>query len=226
MVTYTQVGAGTNVALLDTIAPFSALTAGEGSRGAVKIVEDQVAIARTGFGTAGNYARLCRFPANAKVKKVSLFTDLSLVDGGTTSSALVLSVGAIFSDSTIDGTPQGYQGQWPTSTGIGGGQTTQGTTVAPGGTTAGNFIFGTWSANGTTGAFPQGETQSIVSSTTYGTPLVRAQTPLVAIFNFWDNYKNPLENLGWMDLIVVATTVYNTQPAAGYNLFGRVEYVD
>ena len=28
-----------------------------------------------------------------------------------------------------------------------------------------------------------------------------------------------------MDLIVICNTAYNTQPAAGYNLYGKVTYV-
>jgi hypothetical protein len=232
---YTQQAAGTNVALYDTT-PFLALTDGEGAPSRLKTVEDQVAIARTGAGTQHNFWRLCRFPADARVKKVELFVDLAsgTVDGGGASSALVFEVGVIFSDSTIDGTPANYQNLQPTTVGVtaNGGSTTAGTAVAIGGTSA-NWIFGTITANTTTGAFGAkigdgpvfGEEITFGGvGTTYGAPLYITQTPLTEIFNFVDGSGNVLDGLGYFDLIVDTKTVYNTQPSAGYNLYGRVSY--
>src|SRR4029077_14917908 len=142
MTTYTQKASGTQTTAYDVTNPFQQLTQGEGAPGKLWQSEDIVAVPRTGFATAGNFVRLCRFPTQAMIKKVELFSDLSLVDGGGASTALVLSVGVIFSDSLIDGTPVQYQNQHPTTVGIAGGATTAGTTVAIGGASA-NYLFGT-----------------------------------------------------------------------------------
>ena len=119
---FTQKAASVQIAAYDTTNPFQQLTIGEGAPGRLWVIEDSVAIATTYFAATNDYVRLCRFPSNAIIKKVELFTDLSLVDGGTSSTALVLSVGVIFSDSTIDGTPVAYQNMHPTTVGIGGGR--------------------------------------------------------------------------------------------------------
>jgi len=238
MTTYTQKASGVNVALYDTLNPFAQLPTGAGAPAHLLRVEDQVAIPAVGFLTAGNFVRLCRFPSHACIKAVNLFSDKSLVDGGTSSSALVLSVGVVFSDSTVDGTPVTYQNQMPTTVGIGGGSTTPGTVVAIGGTNA-NYIFGTITALGSTGSFSGGTVAgpSTGSGTlyggditfggaiaTYGEPLVLTQTPLVNLFNFRDGAGLLLPKLGMMDLIVVATTGYNTVPSAAYNLYATVTY--
>ena len=235
---YTQVASGTQTTALDLTNPFQQLTIGQGAPAKLFRSEDLVAVPRTGFGTIDNFVRLCRFPSNAIIKKVSLFSDLSLVDGGTSSTALVLSVGVIFSDSTIDGTPLAYQNLQPTTVGIGGGSTTAGTAVAIGGSNA-NYIFGTITALSTTGSFSGGTKNGLSTGSgtlyggditfngaiaTYGNALTLTQTPLVQLFNFRDGQNNPITKLGMMDLIVVATTPYNTQPAAGYNLYATVDY--
>lgn len=239
MVNYTQLASGINTTILDAAPatgysgqPLTQLSAGEGGPGSLKSVEDQVAIPHTGGGTAGNAFRLCRFPSNAKVKNVALYTDLSLVDGGTSSTALVFSVGVVFSDSTSDGTPTAYQNQWPilpTTPGTGSTAGTLATYPWSGGTAAGNYIFGTVTANTTTGAFPPGDiTFGAVLAGTYSglTPLLLVQTPLVELFNFLDGRGYAMENLGYFDLLVVVTHAYNTQPSAGYNLFGKVTFTD
>lgn len=238
MTTYAQQASGTNTTILDAVPatgyagqPLTQLSSGEGGPAHLKSVEDSVAIARTGGGTAGNFWRLCRFPTWAKVKKVELYTDLSLVDGGTSSTALTFGVGVVFSDSTSDGTPVAYQNQWPILPATPGTGSTAGTLAAgfPGGTAAGNYIFGTVTANTTTGAFPQGDTTfaAVLAGTYSGlTMLNLTQTPLVELFNFLDGRGQAIENLGYFDLIVVCTHAYNAQPSAGYNLYAKVSYTD
>ena len=244
MTTYTQIASGTNTTLYDA-SPFAALTAGEGAPGVVRAVEDFVAIPRTGFGTAGNFFRLLRFPSNARIKRLELYTDLLLVDGGTSSSALSVGVGVVFSDSTIDGTPAALQNQMPTTVGIGGGTTTAGTSVAVGGTSS-NRLFGNILANTSTGAFPNGSMGNIPSAAvtgqaaalyfggeftyhgtiaTYGSPVAISQIPLVKLFNFRDAQNNLIYSSGFFDIILIADVIYQTQPAAGYNIYGRLEYV-
>jgi hypothetical protein len=238
MTNYVVTTLGTNLTILDATPatgyagqPLAQLSAGEGGPAQLKSVEDSVAIAQTGGGTAGHGYRLCRFPTNAKVKKVELFTDVSLVDGGTSSTALTFGVGVVFSDSTIDGTPVAYQNQWPILPTTPGTGTTAGTlaTGFPTGTAAGNYIFGTVTANTTTGAFPQGDiTFGAVQAATYSglTMLNLTQTPLVELFNFLDGRGYAMENLGYFDIFVVVTHAYNTQPAAAYNMYAKVSYTD
>lgn len=236
--TFTQKAAGTNIALFDTSNPFQQLTQGEGAPGKLWVSEDQVAIAATYFHATNDFVRLCRFPTQAIIKKVELFSDRSLVDGGGASSTLVFSIGVIFSDSTFDGTPTQYQNQHPTTVGIAGGATTPGTTVAIGGSNA-NYLFGTITAVAGTGSFSGGtivgpSTGSSVlyggeitfggAIATYGEPLTYTQNPLINYFNLRDGQNNPIPRAGFFDLIVQSSTATNTNPAAAYNLYGRVTY--
>lgn len=244
MTTYTQKETGTNTALYDA-SPFAPLTSGEGGPGYLRAIEDFVAVGQTDFGTAGNFVRLLRFPTSARLKKLELYTDLSLVDAGTSSSALSLGVGVVFSDSTTDGTPVALQNQMPTTTGIGGGTTTAGTSVAIGGASS-NRLFGNILANTSTGAFPNGMMGQNATAAptgqqaalyfggeftyngtiaTYGHPLAISQVPLMALFNFRDGQNNLIRQGGYFDIIIIADVIYHTQPAGAYNIYGRLEYV-
>ena len=238
MTTYTQLGSGINTTIYDTL-PYIAPSAGEGAPGVLRMQEDQVAVTRTAFGTAGNFVRLCRFPATAKIKKLELFTDLNAVDSNGGSSALVLQTGVVFSDSTIDGTPPNYQNLMPTTVGIGGGATTPGTAVAIGGSNA-NYLFGTQTVTAGTGLFTVvGANLLVINSNvlfggeitfggtiaTYGEPLVWTQEPLTNLFNFRDGQGNLVDSLGYMDIIVVCNHAYGAQPAGAYNMYARLTYV-
>ena len=228
------IASGTNITLYDvTTTPFAQLTHAEGAPARKVIIEDQVAVPAIGFATAGNYVKLCRFPTFAKVKKVELFTDLSLIDGGTTGTTLVLNTGVMFSDGLYDGTPVGYRGLAPTTVGIGGSTTTPGTAVAINGTSC-NYIFGTITAVTTTGAMPSsgsaalsqlfgGEITFNGTIATYGEPLAIDQNPLIDVFNFRDGQNKLIPSLGMFDIFVMASTGYKTVPAAAYNIFVRVE---
>src|SRR5271154_5732097 len=145
MTTVTNVK-GTNLTLLDVTQPFIQLTAGEGHRGAVKFTEDALAWSTTMGSAAGNYGTFCRFPSNVKLKRVRFWYDA--VPDASSAQALAVELGVSFSDSTIDGTPAQYQGLIPTTTGVGGGTTTSGTTVAFATHTAANALFGTWTLAG------------------------------------------------------------------------------
>jgi len=235
---YVQRSSGINTTAYDVTNPFQQLTQGEGAPGKLWASEDQVKIATTTFAATDDFVRLCRFPTQAIIKKVELFTDLSLVDGGTSSTALVFSVGVIFSDSTVDMTPLWYQNQQPTTVGIGGGATTAGTTVAIGGSNA-NYLFGTITATTTTGAFSAGVKTGLSTSSnilfggeitfggaiaTYLEPIIYTQTPMINYFNLRDGSNNLIPRAGFFDLIVVSTTAYNAAPAGAYNMYGRVTY--
>lgn len=236
MTAYTQKASGTNIALYDTANPPQQLPAGAGAPQLIRQSEDSVLVPQTGFGTAGNFVRLCRFPSDAILKNVELFVDRQLVDGGTSSTALVLGVGVVFSDSTTDGTPVAYQNLMPTTVGIGGGTTTVGTAVAIGGSSF-NQVFGTITAVTSTGSFGTVYGASTGSGTlfggsvmfggtvaTYGNALTLSQTALINLFNFRDGSGNLIPKMGMLDLIVICTTAYNTQPAGSFNMYGKVSY--
>lgn len=227
-------GTSTNITTYDVTNPFQQLYQGEGAPGKLWGIEDFVAVPQTGFATAGNYVKLLRFPTNACVKSLEIFTDLSLIDGGTSSTALILGVGIMFSDSTIDGTPVNYQSLVPTTLGIAGGATTPGTAVAVNGASA-NLLYGSITAVTSSGAMPStspaalslyfgGEVTFNGTIATYGNALTITETPLVELFNFRDGQGKLVPKLGYFDVFVMATHAYNTQPAQAYNIFGRMSY--
>ena len=86
-----------NVNILDTIPatgyagqPISQLSSGEGAPGAVKIIEDVTAITTSFVSAAGNYARILRFPSNAKVKSVEIDPEHKiLLDGSFADNSYV-----------------------------------------------------------------------------------------------------------------------------------------
>ena len=213
----------TNITLLDTLNPFQALTAGEGAPQRLWQIEDQVVLPTTFFSATNNYVRLCRFPTSAKIKKVELRTDVA-VDSAATTGAAAFSVGVAFSDSTIDGTPAAYQGLVPSTVGIGGGTTTAGTVVALPSTSGANVVFGTVTAPATTGAIPLTDVTFNGTAATYGDALAISQTPLLKIFNLWDQASKPQTNLGYFDLVCLTTVAYTTVPSASAKLYGRVTY--
>lgn len=212
---------GTNVAVLDTTNPYQALTQGEGARGTLKVVEDVVALTTAFVGATGNYARFCRFPANAKVKSLEVQTDAPLDSNST--QTLALNFGVSFSDSTIDETPSYYQGQIPTTTGIGGGTTTAGTVTSFSAYSSPNDIFGTITLSGNNLAIPKTDItfKSVPGVVSY---LGLTQVPLISLFNFWDGRSQAQQNLGWLDVYVYVKTTAATAHAA--NLYAKLAYVD
>ncbi len=84
--------------------PVVANTTGQGAAGRMQVVNDHVA-ATPGVTTGSTY-RLCRFPTNAKVKRV-LLTNAAL------STSVAADIDVAFSDSTTDGTPAALQGTIP-----------------------------------------------------------------------------------------------------------------
>lgn len=213
---------GVNVTLLD--ANSTALTEGQGAATRTKIVEDQISLPVTFFSATSNYARLCRIPANAKIKRVTLMTDAA-VDSAATTGAAAFAVGVAWSDDTNDGTPVAFQGLVPSTVGVvsGGGSTTAGTNVALPSTSTKNDFFGTVTAPATTAAIPLTDV-TFGGIATYGSPLYISQTELVTIFNFLDGSGNLLRNPGFLDLYVCTTHAYTTVPSAAANLYVRVEY--
>jgi len=210
-----------NVTLLDAVNPKSALTSGEGAPSRLNVVEDQITLPVTFFSATNNYARVARIPANAKIKRIALFTDAA-VDSAATTGAAAFKVGVAFSDSTTDGTPAAYQGLVPSTLGLL--AAAAGTVVALPSTANANAIFGTVTAPATTGAIPLTDVTFGGSTATYGSPLLRTQTPLSRQFNFLDAGGNAQDNLGYFDIFIMSSVAYTTVPSAVANLYVRVEY--
>lgn len=146
--------------------PIVVPTTGEGAAGFEKVQQDYTTHT-TNFGSAvGNSSRTSRFPVEAKVKHVWLFTS-----GLDSSSAqtLTLDVNVSFSDSAYDETSVQAQGQIPQSTATGG-VTTLATYSGP------NKLFG----SGLTVAASSGvQWEEVTFKNTY-TPAL-AQEPMWAV---------------------------------------------
>lgn len=92
-----------------TSSPFivTANTTGVGASASLKEISDYVTPTAVGVGTTGSTYKMVRLPVYCKVKSLELVADGKL-DTGTL--ALAFDVGAYWSDSAFDGTPQLLQG--------------------------------------------------------------------------------------------------------------------
>ena len=113
--------------------PIVVATSGEGAPGRMHAATD--ALATTASAAANGTYRLCRFPTNAKVKKVQLYT--SGIEAITTQTP-TLDINVAFSDSTTDGTPVALQATIPSNK-------RDNTSVAYSGTTG----YGSYNSTGT-----------------------------------------------------------------------------
>jgi hypothetical protein len=202
---------GTNVALLDTTNPFAALDAGAGRAARLKVVEDKVNLDATALGGTDTYARLCRVPANAKIKKVEVWSD-SVLDSNATST-LKLRFGMGFSDSEIDGTPAAYRGKNPSAS-------LDGTVTAA---TTSNALFGDIDKSTTD------NTKIPVTEITFNGAVVTdflslMQKGLAKLFAFVTGQGQDQGCPGYMDLTVHVVTAAAT--AAAGNLYARVHYAE
>ena len=92
--------------------PVVVATAGEGAPGMYRVLTDYTLPTAAAGSATGNSYRLARFPTNAKIKRVWLYT--KGLDSNATAT-LALDVNVAFSDSTVDGTPSSLQGTIPTT---------------------------------------------------------------------------------------------------------------
>lgn len=99
----------TAIIALDTIPPFPSTT-GEGSSGYERVLDGIAAVAAASSATS-TY-RIARLPSNAKLKSLGIFTDAAPGAGA-------VSVGASYSDSTVDGTNAALQGTLISATAFG-----------------------------------------------------------------------------------------------------------
>lgn len=195
--------------------PIGRMTSGEGAAGHVRIVEDIVSLPTTFFSATGNYARLCRIPSNAKIKRVQVQTDAP-VDAHATAGTAAFSLSVGWSDAD-DHTPPSFQGTVPS-------KNKDGTNVAIANAND-NKLFGTVTAPAATAKVPLTDvTTNGDIPTTYSYAEV-IQKPLEAIFAF----KSPLgadnHGIGFLDVIVESTATYATVPTTAANLMVKVEYV-
>lgn len=213
-------GKGTNITYLDAtdltvaanaVSPLGRLLAGEGAPGHLRTVEDVVALDAAGLADTGSYYRLARFPSNAKIKRVTIFTDAAPDSNAAQQLALDFSVG--WSDA-VDGTPTAHQGLVPKNT-------RNGTDVAATDTNR-NKLFGTTTLAGNNAAIP---VTDITFNGTVGTYSVadRQFLPVEKIFGYTNGLGYDQHQIGFMDLIVKVATAAATGNAC--NLFARIEYV-
>ncbi len=113
-------------------------TVGEGAPGHLKTLTDWVAT--TSAAVATSAYRMARFPSNAKVKRVSLYS----INLGSTAGA-TLDINVAFSDSTTDGTATAAQSNIPTSA-------LTGAITTPAAYSSPNKLFGSALATGASNA--------------------------------------------------------------------------
>jgi hypothetical protein len=210
-----------NVNILDTVPatgfagqPWSQLSAGEGGPGTLKRIEDVTAVTTSFVSAANNYARILRFPSNAKVKSMEIYTDAA--PDSSTSQALAFTVGVAFSDATQDGTPAAYQALVPTTANTG-------ATTTFASHSSMNNIFGTETLAGSNAAIAI--TNLIFNGVGSTYPAISIlQTPIVELFGFTTGQGYNIENLGYMDVYAFVTVAANTAHAC--NLVASMSFVD
>jgi len=198
---------------------------GEGASGKLITQNDYVAVT-TAVAQFSTY-RMARFPTNAKVKHVWLYT--KGVD--TTTAPAGLDVNVAFSD-TFDGTPQALQGTIPssrrdgTSFAYGLGATTTGYSTAYTSSATGNKLFGVSLTCGSAGAQLLREITFGNTSTTAGTLGYRYQDTLDNLWNVlgFTTPAGAIQNPGgFFDLFVVMSGAVGTAAAGTIGL--EVDYI-
>lgn len=189
--------------------------AGQGQPGRAFMVDDYCTTTAAGLQSVGSYYKLCRFPTGATIKSVVLATDAAINANG----ALALSLGVIFSDSTLDGTPSFLQGLIPTS-GNTGGTTTLASPSSP------NNIYGIVAPTAAAKLAPTEEVMNGLGTnyalTGSGPGAGFFNQPLWQILGFTDGRGEPSDPGGYFDLYAYVATAATTG-AAG-NIYARVTY--
>jgi hypothetical protein len=193
-------------------------TSGEGAPGYMKVADDNVSPSAS--NTQWSTYRLCRFPTNAKVKHVWMYT--SGIDSNATATAK-FDLNVAFSDSLYDYTQVSYQGTIPSSNHDG---TSLAFVAGTGYSTAyqnsgtGNKLFGSAVAVANSGAV------QLVETTWKGSPQF---TPVNRDDDVWDvlGFVNAqglaMDPGGFFDILAVLSTGAAT--AATGVLAVEVDYV-
>lgn len=198
------------VGVLDAVNPWQALTAGEGAPSRINVVEDQVTFA-VGDLVANTTFRCCRIPANAKIKRVTVQSDVALDTNAASTLNIDFSVG--FSDATNDGTPSSYVALEPKNTLDG--------TLVPITDANRNKLFGAV-AQGNNVAIPLTDITFKGLSALSKKFLDLVQVPLAKFFGFVNGQGYDIHFPGKMDII--GFLVAGSATAQAGTLFVRVEY--
>jgi hypothetical protein len=187
--------------------PIVANTRGSGAAAYSYTVDDTVTATASGLGSTSTTYRLCRIPANAKVKAVALAVSAALDSNAT--PLLAFDVNLAFSDSTTDGTPASLQGLIPTSANTGA-TTTVASYSSP------NIIFGTTTGTQAKTTFVKAPVDILFAGVGSAYPITFPQTELWSLFGF-------SEAQGWFDLLLYVSAAGAT--AAPGTIYGRVSFV-
>lgn len=191
--------------------PLQYPSVGEGAPGMLKCVTDLITPTASGMGSVGSTYRLCRIPAQAKIKRVVI--DLGGVDTNA-SAAAVFDINVAFSDSAYDGTQVALQSGIPT-TALTGAVTTIGTYSAP------NKLFGTLAASNS-GAKKYNQDVTFNGTLAGWYPGGR-ELPLWDFFGFVNSQGYAADPNGYMDLLLYLSTAAAT--AASAPIAGTVYFV-
>jgi hypothetical protein len=206
---------------------YGTLTAAQGLAQVTKRVVDLIPVTVAMTSAAGNYWRMCRIPANAKVQKVMVWTDAAIDSNSVQTLALSFSVGFSDAPNFTDGTPSAYSGLVPLNTYVG--------TVNTIGTSTRNKLFGTITQSGNDAAIAKTDlTSNCYAATGFSTlagPVAGSATeytlnttPLMELFNFTTGQGYAIENGGWMDFVVYVETAAAT--GATGNMLMYIDYQD
>jgi|SRR5665213_809809 len=175
-------------------------TAGDGAPGTLTSITDYAKHSANGTVTT-SYYRLARFPSQAKIKRVRVYTD-------TPAATFTADVNVAWSDSLVDGTRSDLVGTIPTSA-------LDGTTTTFASYTSPNEMF----ANA----------QAFTNSTEYDLTFAGSYTPVMREAPMYENlgFKDPSgvfaqDPGGFLDIFIVPTV--DTTPATGL-ISVQVDYV-
>jgi hypothetical protein len=198
-------------------------TAGEGAPGAMKCASDYVT-STTNVAQYSTY-RLCRFPTNAKVKRVNAYT--KGVD--TTTAPAGFDVNVAFSDSYTDGTRADYRATIPssihdgTSMAYGLGATTTGYSTAYTSSGTGNKLFGVSLTCGSAGAAYTRDITFANSTSGVGFIPSYRDDDMWNVLGFQNSQGVAMDPGGFFDLFVVMSGAVGTAAVGTIGL--EIDYV-
>lgn len=191
--------------------PIIVMTTGEGAPGWLKAQGDTVS-PTSAVAQFATY-RLARFPTDAKVKHVWLYT--TGLEAQTTATAS-LDVNVCFSDSTTDGTPAVLQAAIPSNKKDGTALPFQGTTGYSTGYTnsgTGNKLFGDALLQGVKGVQKYQEVTYLNTTASVAFLPANALDNLWDVFGFTNSQGTAQDPGGFFDIFVVVAAALTTAAA-------------
>jgi hypothetical protein len=189
-------------------------TRGSGAAAYQYTLDDTVAATAAGLTATASTYRLCRIPANAKVKGVILAVSTGLDTNA--SPTLAFDCNLAFSDSTTDGTPAALQGLIPTSANTGA-TTTVASYSSP------NIIFGTTTGTQAKTTFVKAPSDILFAGVGSNYAITFPQTELWSLFGFTNPYGVAGDSGGFFDLLLY-TSIGAATSAAG-TIYARINFV-